>query len=143
MAALLAAIVVFGVVRPAPSHADTPADSARAVVPFERVRLSEPEGHSNLLAYTCLATGLALCVASFPLGQHADDLYDQYLNSANPTEITSLYDETVKYDRLASGALISGEALLGMGLYLRFLRHHEPRVDMAIGPARCVVSYRF
>ncbi|HEY6866721.1 MAG TPA: hypothetical protein VI792_05650, partial [Candidatus Eisenbacteria bacterium] len=59
-------------------------------------------------------------------------------------QITDLYDQTVTYDRLSSGSLLGGEALVLTGLYLRFLRPPKAsRVGLALSPRTCALSLRF
>ena len=60
--------------------------------------------------------------SSFILADHANHTYDEYLAATDPAEIAELYDRTVRYDRLASAALLGGEVMVAVGLYARFLR---------------------
>ena len=135
MAATAAAIVVSGALVAAPV--------AEAAAAFEQVPLPPPTPTSHVAAYACLATGVGVMATSFVLARHADHAYDRYLEAEVPSEIDRLYDESVRYDRLSSGALIGGEVLLAAGLYLRFLRRATSHVELALHPGRCAVSCRF
>ena len=70
--------------------------------------------------------------------------YDRYLDATAPAEIAHLYDETAHLDRLSATALLSGEALIATGVWLRFLRRPaRPRVTLTANARRCAVSLRF
>ena len=90
-----------------------------------------------------MAGGAALVGASFLMGRRANDTYDAYLRETDPVRIEQLFDRTVRYDRAASGSLLAGEAMLSVGLYMRFLRRPPTRVGLTLEAGRCAVSYRF
>lgn len=115
---------------------------AQAAAPFPEEIVVRPERRSHLLAYVTLAAGAGLIGASFGFAEHANDTWDEYGRATDPARITDLYDETVRYDRFSSGALLAGEALIATGLYLRFLRRPAP-VQVSVGPDRCAVAFRF
>lgn len=117
---------------------------ARAAEPFAQVPMPAPERRSHLLAYVSLVAGAGLIGASFPLADRAQASYEEYLNATDPEPISDLYDRTVRYDRLASGSLLAGEALIVTGIYLRFLRPPPPqRVSLVLGAGTCALSMRF
>ena len=99
---------------------------------------------SHALAYGVLAGGVALVASSFLFVHNADREYDAYLRETDPGRIERLYDRAVLNDRLASGALLTGEILIVTGVYLRFLKHpRETRLGLAIEPGRCALALRF
>ena len=117
---------------------------ARAAEPFAEVPMPPPDRRSHLLAYSSLVTGAGLIGASFVFAHHADDAYGDYLVATDPDRIEDLYDRTIAYDRLARGSLLTGEALIATGLYLRFLRAPRPqRLSLDLGPRTCALSVRF
>jgi hypothetical protein len=121
---------------------------AQAAHPFPEIEASAPVKRSHKWAYVTMAAGAGLILASFPLARHADDLYADYAIATDPDEIERLYDETVRYDWYARGALISGEVLMGFGLYLRFIRHPRPNkpeatLDLRLSPGRCALAWSF
>jgi hypothetical protein len=117
---------------------------AQAASPFPEVVIEKPPRHTYRLAYASVVAGAALIGGSFVLTRRADDAYVSYLRETDPGRIESLYDRAVLYDRLASGSLLTGEALLVAGVYLRFLRSpRESRVQFALEPGRCALSLRF
>ena len=124
---------------PVAARADAQAASPFPVVPME------PETQpSHRWAYAALGGGAALVGSSFLISHQADRAYARYLVETDPGRIDALYDETVRDDWLARGALIGGEALIATGLYLRFLRHGQPsRVSLAIDSRRCALAWRF
>jgi hypothetical protein len=139
MAALLAAIAIWSSAPPV--WADGPPATP---APFETIPLPANQRHGHLLAYSSLLVGAGLIGGSFVLSAQANDKYDEYLAETDPEQIDRLYDETVRLDKLSSGALISGEVLVALGLYLRFLRHPaESRVQVSVSPARCSLGVRF
>jgi hypothetical protein len=117
---------------------------APAAAPFPEVPLEEKtEGH-HVWAYLTLAGGVTLVGLSFMYSGRADRAYQDYLVSTDPDEIQRLYDESVHNDHLAQASLLTGEALVAAGLYLRFLRHPSPkRVSLALTPSRCALTLRF
>jgi hypothetical protein len=133
-----ALLLAFAATLPA---AGAPAPAAGA---FEHIPLDSPRQHGHAWAYVSLAAGAGLVGASFAFSRHADRIYDDYLGTTDPAEIDRLYDRTVRFDRLSTGALLSGEALIALGLYLRFLRRPpEARLSFELGPERCAATWRF
>jgi len=117
---------------------------AQAAGAFPEIPLPTPPRISHTWAYVSLAAGAGLVGASFALAGQADDIYAEYLNETDPAAIQRLYDRTTLYDRLSSGTLLGGEALLATGIYLRFLRGpNAARARLALGPRSCGVSLRF
>ena len=117
---------------------------ARAAEPFVELPMPTAKHSSHRLAYASLLTGAGLIGASFALADHAQNTYDEYLVATDPRHITDLYDQTVRYDHLSSGSLLTGEALIVTGLYLRFLRTPPPqRVSVVLGTGACALSVRF
>lgn len=118
----------------------------QAAVPFERIELREPARGSHWRAYLTMAAGAALVGASFPLATRADHRYADYLNATDPNRIDDLFNETVRADRLASGALIAGEFTIAAGIWMRFLRPRAPaakHVQLELSPSSCALAYRF
>lgn len=117
---------------------------ARAAEPFAEVPLPAATHESHRLAYASLLTGVGLIGASFTLAHRAQDTYNDYLIATEPRRIQVLYDRTVLYDRFSSGSLLTGEALLVTGIYLRFLRSPAPqRVSVMLEAGACALSVRF
>ena len=117
---------------------------AQAASPFPEVALPHPEPPSHRWAYVTLGTGALLVGGSFLLASRADDTYRSYLGATQLDQIERLYDRTVLYDRLATGTLVCGEALLATGIYLHFLRKpRTPAVTLILEPGRCALAYRF
>lgn len=138
VAVLVAALLIVTDLVPAARVHAQAADSF-PVVPLRPA----PRGH-HLFAYGSLLAGASLIGASFALAQHADRTYDDYLAATDPPRVERLYDRTVRYDRLSSAALLSGEVLIAAGLYLRFLRRSpDSRLGIDLGPQRCAATLRF
>jgi|SRR6516225_1935492 len=117
---------------------------ASAAEPFPVVPQPPPEHQSHLWAYTSMAAGAGLIGVSFAFSHKADQTYDQYLAATDPNEISSLYDQTIFYDRWSTGTLLTGELLIVTGLYLRFLRPHSSRrVSLEAGPRTCALALHF
>jgi hypothetical protein len=117
---------------------------AWAAEPFESVVLPSRKPTSHRLAYGSMLAGAGMVGASFVWRDRANARYDRYLRATEPDEISSLFDETARLDRLSSGALIAGEILVAAGLYLRFVRHPATeRVSLVTSPTRCALSLRF
>lgn len=117
---------------------------ARAASPFPEVPLPEPPRASHAWAYATIAGGVALVGLSYALSDRANARYDAYLRSTDPERIDDLYDETVALDRWSTATLVSGEALVLAGLYLRFLRRPPAaRVALEPFPGGCALSFRF
>lgn len=134
LAAMLAAIVVFG----------SGSAAVAAEGPFAEVPLSAAPRASYRTAYFSLAVGAGLIGASFTFSRRANDAYDRYLAASDPAQILIHFDETERYDRWSSASLLTGEALIATGLYLRFLRPPpSARLSLSLDPGRCAVSYRF
>ena len=116
---------------PGPTHRKPALDRAR---PRWTIRLSPARAVG-------LAAGLA--VLALALGRQWPS-YAAYLVSTDQTEIQRLYDRAVSNDHRAQASLITGEALIATGLYLRFIRRPGPkRASFLLGPSRCALSYRF
>jgi hypothetical protein len=91
-----------------------------------------------------MLAGAGLIGASFIWRDRANERYDRYLEATEPDEISRLFDETARLDRISSAALITGEVLVAAGLYLRFVRHPSTdRVSLIATPTRCALSLRF
>ena len=117
---------------------------AQAAEPFAEVSMPGPDRRSHWLAYTSLLSGAGLIGASFVFSHRADGTYRDYLVATDPERITDLFDLTIRYDRYSRGSLLTGEALIATGLYLRFLRPPQPqRVSFDLGPRACALSVRF
>jgi len=137
-AAMLFALAVSGTFQEA-AGAD-----ARAASPFELVPRTVPARHPRRAAFACAALGCGLVAASFPLADAADRRYEEYLVEGDPSRIESRWQASVRADRIASGALLSGEALLAGALWLAFLhRPHDAHVTLLVTPERCALACRF
>ena len=138
VAASLAASLLFELSLPAACAA------RQAVGPFEPVPLEPPVRAPHHLAYGSLLAGAGLVGLSFALTDRANHTYDSYLSATTPAEIGHLYDETVRLDRLSAATLLTGEALIAAGIWLRFLHRAAPqRVALSVDARRCAVSLRF
>src|SRR6266487_953638 len=110
---------------------------AQAADPFPTVPVPTPPRVSHAWAYVTMASGLGLIGASYTIADRANRRYDEYLHATDAREIDRLYDDTVLLDRLSSGSLLTGEALIATGLYLRFLRRPPAsRLELTLGPER-------
>ncbi len=121
------------------------ADSASRPAPaFEVVPRASAGKHSNKWTWISALTGAALVGVSFPLADEADRRYDTYLSETDVARIDERFRATQRMDRLASGSLLTGEALLATAVWLRFVRgdHHE-RVSLDFQPSRCALALRF
>jgi hypothetical protein len=117
---------------------------ARAAFAFEAIPRQSPVRRPHRAAYACALAGAGLVAASFSLADRADRRYGLYLEETDPAAIPGRWSATVRADRVASGSLMAGEALLAVATYLRFIRQPaSPRVALEVGPARCAVSCRF
>jgi hypothetical protein len=117
---------------------------ARAADRVQEIPLEPTPQGSHLLAYGCLAVGVGLIAGSFVLANKADDTYRDYMNATDPGSIEQLYDQTARYDRYSSAALIAGEVAVAAGLYLRFLRNPAPaRFLLSANHERCALVWRF
>lgn len=139
LAALLLAVLVTAVPFEA-ARAQAPAAS-----PFEEVAVAPRPRHSYTLAWTTAFVGAALVAGSFPLAREADRRYERYLTETDLAQIDARFDATTRMDRLASGALLTGEVLLATAVWLRFVRHSPPprHLSLDLQPSRCAVSLRF
>jgi hypothetical protein len=117
---------------------------APAAVAFERLSLSPPPPRGHARAWLALGTGAVLVAASFPLADRADRRYAAYLAETDPARLDARFDAVRRADRVALGALVTGEALLLTGAWLRFVRRApESRLTVAAGPDRCALTLRF
>jgi hypothetical protein len=117
---------------------------AQAAAPFPVLDTAPPPARSNALANSAIVTGVVLIGSSFVFEHQADQAYDAYLAASEPNDITTLYDRTVKYDRLSAATLIGGNVLVATGLFLRFVHRPPPeRLRLALGPNRCALSCVF
>ena len=118
---------------------------AQAETPFEVVPRHAAAPHSHRVAYLTALAGVGLVIASFPLEHEADRRYAMYLSETDVTRLDERFAATERMDRLASGSLLVGEALLATAVWLRFVHHPGPqhRVALALRPDRCALSLRF
>ena len=117
---------------------------AQAAEPFPVVPLETPASRRHTWAYVTLAGGATLVGLSFSFSGKADRAYAEYLDSTDPVQIQTLYDRAVRNDHRAQASLLTGEALIAAGLYLRFIRRPGPsKVSLSLRPSRCALSYRF
>ncbi len=138
----LAALLLAGYVTGAPGWAVCA--NAQAASLFQEVEVQPPPKHSHTASWLTGLAGMGLLAASFPLATHADDLYARYGSETDVALIEQRYRDSQRADRLASGALIAGEALLVTAVWLRFVRRPaDARTAMILEPARCAISYRF
>jgi len=139
IAACLLAALVVGVAPRAVRASEPPA------APFEIVPRRLPGRRAHRLATVTAAVGIGLVAASFPLSAEANRRYDRYLHETDIASIDERFDATQRMDRLASGALLTGEALLATAVWLRFVHRagRESRVSLMLSPARCAASLRF
>jgi hypothetical protein len=116
----------------------------QAAGPFEIVPDDHPVRTSHRLAYASLLVGGGLVGLSFTLTDRANRSYRGYLSATEPAEISRLYDAAARFDHLSATALLTGEALIAMGVWLRFLQRPAPqRVALTVESGRCAVSLRF
>src|SRR5437763_5545081 len=112
MAAMLAAVLFANATIPAACA------FAQAAAPFPEVSVpAVPRGQSHRGAYAAILTGAGLVAGSFVFEHRADQAYDRYLSGTDPGEIESAYDDARRYDNLSTATLLTGEALVGIGLY--------------------------
>jgi hypothetical protein len=117
---------------------------AQAAEPFPVVPIATPAPRRHTWAYVTMAGGATLVGLSFAFSRKADDAYEAYLVSTDQDEIQRLYDRAVRNDHRAQAALLTGEALVAAGLYLRFIRRPAPkRLSLTLEPSRCALAYRF
>lgn len=118
----------------------------RAAEPFPEVTDVTPAPRPHHWAYASMVAGIGLIGGSFVVSRRADDTYRDYLAATDPQAIERLYDRTVLQDRIASSSLLTGEALIALGVYLRFIRHPAPsssRSGLLLTPSSCALSLRF
>ena len=118
---------------------------AQEETPFEVVPRRPTGQASHRTAYLIALAGAGLVVASFPLEHAADQRYAEYLQETDVTKLDEEFAATERMDRLASGSLLVGEALLATAVWLRFVHHPsvQHRVTLAVRPDRCALSLRF
>lgn len=138
-AACLLAVLAVGTLAGVASASEPPA------APFEIVPRRPPGQPSHRLAYVMAALGAGLVASSFPLSAEANHRYDLYLRETDVARFDERFAATQRMDRLASGALLTGEGLLATAVWLRFVHHagRESRVSLAFSPTRCAASLRF
>ncbi len=117
--------------------------SAQAVEPFQEQSLVTRPRHPHRLAYATMLTGAAFVGTSFAVTHHADQLYDRYLAASEPGQAEKLYDDTSRWDGASTALLLSGEALVLTGVWLRFLRPAPGRLGLVITPGACAASLQF
>jgi len=141
LAAVLAAAPPLSTRARAAASAEDRADDS----PFEIVPRRPSGNSSHRLAYLTGLVGIGLVAASFPLEHEADRRYAAYLTETDVTQLDELFSATERMDRIASGSLLVGEALIATSLWLRFMHHpsQEHRVSLALRPDRCALSLRF
>ena len=118
---------------------------AQSETPFEVVPRRAAGSNSHRFAYLTALVGVGFVVASFPLAHEADQRYAAYLSETDINKIDERFAATERMDRLASGSLLVGEALIATAVWLRFVHHpsSERRVALALRPDRCALSLRF
>ena len=139
LAAALSAVLVAGALPwAACAH-------AQAAPSFEVIPRRIAERPSHRLAWITAIAGVGLVAGSFPLSADADRRYELYLRETDISRIDERFRATERMDRLASGALLTGEALLAAAVWLRFVHHphREDRVTIVAVPQRCALSLRF
>ena len=116
-AIILAAVISISGISHTAACAQTQAAS-----PFEEV--VQPEGRSSghFWAYSSIVGGVGLVGLSFFVKDRADRRYDDYLAATDPAQIDRLYDETVRLDRWSTASLLTGQVLVALGVYLRFVK---------------------
>jgi hypothetical protein len=106
--------------------------------------MEPPARQSHRLAYATLLAGGGLIGLSFSLTDRANQAYSDYMAATDVTALERHYDRSVRYDRLAAAALLTGEALIVAGVWLRFLpRPGRSPVVLSADVGRCAVSLRF
>ena len=118
---------------------------AQTDTPFEVVPRHAVGQPSHRAAYLTALAGVGLVIASFPLSHAADQRYAEYLNEIDVTKLDERFKATERMDRIASGSLLVGEALIATGVWLRFVHHPraQGRVTLALAADRCALSLRF
>ena len=118
---------------------------AQTDTPFEVVPRKAANKTSHRLAYGLALAGAGLVIASFPLEHAADQRYAAYLGETDVSKLDDRFAATERMDRIASGSLLVGEALLATAVWIRFVHHPsaEHRVTLAMRADRCALSLRF
>ena len=119
---------------------------AQTDTPFEVVPRHAVGQPSHGAAYLTALAGVGLVIASFPLSHAADQRYAEYLNEIDVTKLDERFKATERMDRIASGSLLVGEALIATGVWLRFVHHPRAqgsKVTLALAADRCALSLRF
>jgi hypothetical protein len=118
---------------------------AQTDAPFEVVPRKAVSKTSHRLAYGLALAGAGLVIASFPLEHAADQRYAAYLQETDVSKLDDRFAATERMDRIASGSLLVGEALLATAVWIRFVHHPgaEHRVTLAMRADRCALSLRF
>jgi hypothetical protein len=118
---------------------------AQAEAPFEVVPRRATDSNPHRIAYITALAGVGFVIASFPLEHEADQRYAAYLTETDITKIDERFAATERMDRLASGSLLVGEALIAAAVWLRFVHHPsaQHRITLAMRPDRCALSLRF
>lgn len=118
---------------------------AQGETPFEVVPRQSTGQPSHRLAYWTALAGAGLVIASFPLEHAADQRYAEYLRETDVTKLDERFAATERMDRLASGSLLVGEALIATAVWLRFVHHPgvQHRMTLAFGADRCALALRF
>jgi hypothetical protein len=117
---------------------------AQAAAPFPVVESAPAAHQSHRLANASVLGGIALIAASFAIEHQADRAYDDYLAAIEPSQISRLYQRTVRFDHESTAALIGGNVLVAAGLYLRFVRPSpSTHLSLAVDARRCAVNLSF
>ena len=141
----LAASALAALMAAAPPLAACAHAQAASASPFEVVPRRTSEQGSHRMVYLTAIVGAGLVAASFPLAHEADRRYAEYLDETDVSRLDELFASTERMDRLASGSLLVGEAMIATAVWLRFVHRPNPehRVSLALRPDRCALSYRF
>jgi hypothetical protein len=140
-----AALILAAVLAAAPPMSACARAQAASSSPFEVVPRHTSGRSSHRAAYVAAIAGVGLIAASFPLEHEADRRYAEYLSETDVTKLDEMFAATQRMDRIASGSLLAGEALIATAVWLRFVHRPaaESRVSLALRSDRCALSYRF
>ena len=142
MGAVALALALTGALTP-PLAPEARADTSNGS-PFPVVAVQARRPPSYTWAYVTLGAGAALVGGSFGINNQANADYERYLAATEPVAIGRFFDRASRNDRIASGCLLSGEALIAAGIYLRFLHPAEDaRIALSLRPGRCALALRF